>query len=147
MALLREERLKGVDERLVKVVRLAANYLDFDLLVVEGLRTQARQAELVKIGASRTMNSKHLVGRAVDLAPSLKGDVRWDWPLFFVIFTAMRKAATDLGFDNLITWGGVWDKRISQYEDAEKEVELYMTRFRRRVGRRPFIDGPHFELA
>lgn len=146
MALLCEERLKGVDERLVKVVRLAANYLNFDLLVVEGLRTQARQAELVKIGASRTMNSKHLVGRAVDLAPSIKGDVRWDWPLFHVIFDAMRKAAFDLKVEHAITWGGVWDRRIGRYEDSEKEVALYMARFRRKTGRRPFVDGPHYEI-
>lgn len=147
MALIREERLKGVDERLVKVVRLAANYLDFDLLVVEGLRTQTRQAELVKIGASKTMNSKHLIGKAVDLAPFVKGYARWDWPLFHVIFDAMRKAAFDNKVENAITWGGVWDRRIGQYSESEREVELYMSRFRRKSGQQPFVDGPHYEIV
>lgn len=147
MALLHEDRLKGVDERLAKVVRLAANYLDFDLVVVEGLRTQARQAELVKIGASRTMNSRHITGKAVDLAPSVGGNLRWDWPLFYTIFAAVQKAASDLGLENSIVWGGVWDKRIGQYFGPEREVELYAARFRRKGGRRPFIDGPHYEIV
>lgn len=148
MSLLREERLKGVDDRLTKVVRLASNYLEFDLFVVEGLRTQARQAELVKIGASKTMNSRHLVGKAVDLAPAINKEIRWDWPLFHVIFTAMRKAAVDLSQANSVIWGGVWDKPIALYSDSEREIKLYTERLQRKFGKdkKPFIDGPHYEL-
>ena len=40
-----------------------------DVTIIEGLRTEARQAELVAQGKSKTKYSKHLEGKAVDLAP------------------------------------------------------------------------------
>lgn len=114
----REERLDGVTPELVKVVKAAAKTLPFDLLVVEGLRTKTRQAQLVKAGASQTMNSYHLTGHAVDLAPMVKGELRWDWPLFYPIAEAMKAAALAQGV--ALTWGGDWRK---------------------------FRDGPHFQVA
>lgn len=124
MSLQRAERLNTVQPRLADVVRKAATYLDFDLLVVEGARAKERQAVLVAKGASRTMNSKHIpdktgFSRAVDVAPVVDGEVRWDWPLFHVIAPAMKRAAQELGV--AIVWGGDW--------------------------RGGFRDGPHFELA
>lgn len=118
MSLQREDRLSGVDAALADVVRLAATHLDFDLLVVEGLRSKARQVELVAKGASRTLKSKHLTGRAVDLAPMIGCEARWDWPLFPRINEAMQRAAAGLGVS--LVWGGDW---------------------------RSFRDGPHWELA
>lgn len=101
-----EERLAGINQRLADIVRKAETYLDFELLVVEGLRDKERQKVLVAKGASRTLNSKHLIGRAVDLAPIIEGDVRWDWPLFDRINAAMQKAADD--FNTVLIWGGDW---------------------------------------
>jgi peptidoglycan L-alanyl-D-glutamate endopeptidase CwlK len=112
-----DERLASIHPHLADVVRRAAMYLPFELLVVEGLRTLARQRELVAKGASKTLKSRHLTGHAVDLAPILDGEVRWDWPLFHQIAPAMKHAADDL--DVAIIWGGDW---------------------------RSFKDGPHFEL-
>jgi peptidoglycan L-alanyl-D-glutamate endopeptidase CwlK len=73
-------RLVGVHPDLVAVVEAARHQMPF--IVVEGLRTRDRQVQLVKSGASRTMDSRHLTGHAVDLAPTVEGEVRWDWPLF-----------------------------------------------------------------
>lgn len=112
------ERLKGVDTSLTAVVRAAAGTLPFDLLVVEGVRTKERQAEMVRIKASRTMNSYHLTGHAVDLAPVVDGKPRWDWPLFTPIAKAMKKEAAKRGV--ALTWGGDWRK---------------------------FPDGPHFQIT
>lgn len=112
------ERLAGIEARLADVVRRAAGYADFDLLVVEGVRTLERQQRLVAMGASRTLESKHLSGRAVDLAPIIDGVPRWDWPLFPRINTAMQRAARELGVT--LVWGGDW---------------------------RNFRDGPHWQLA
>jgi peptidoglycan L-alanyl-D-glutamate endopeptidase CwlK len=91
---------------------------ELEFVVIEGMRTTQRQAELVASGASKTMNSRHLTGHAVDLAASVKGEIRWDWPLYHRIASAMKAAATELGVD--ITWGGDW---------------------------KTFKDGPHFELS
>lgn len=112
-----EKRLEGVNDALVNVVRRAARLSDVDFIVTEGLRTKERQAKLVEKGASRTMNSKHLIGRAVDLAAVVDGEVRWDWPLYHKLAKAMKAAAAECGVK--IVWGGDW---------------------------RTFKDGPHFEL-
>ena len=108
-------RLAGVHPDLVALVEAARQQLPF--IVVEGMRTRERQAQLMKSGASRTMDSRHLTGHAVDLAPTVEGEVRWDWPLFFPLAKAMKGAAKARGV--ALVWGGDWPK---------------------------FRDGPHFEL-
>lgn len=113
-----ENRLGGVHPDLVRVVRLALKLSTVDFAVVEGLRTKARQTELVAAGASKTMNSRHITGHAVDLAPYIAGQIRWDWPPFHDIAKAMKAAATELGI--AVDWGGDW---VS------------------------FRDGPHWELS
>jgi peptidoglycan L-alanyl-D-glutamate endopeptidase CwlK len=112
-----ETNLKGVHPDLVKVVRRAAQITKTPFTVIEGMRTKARQEQLVKAGASRTMNSRHLTGHAVDLAALVGGRIRWDWPLYASLADAMKTAAKELGI--AIVWGGDWPR---------------------------FRDGPHFEL-
>lgn len=110
-------RLRGVHDDLVKVVQRAIRISEVDFTVLEGVRSRQRQVELVKAGASKTMNSRHLTGHAVDLGAYVNGSVRWDWPLYFKIADAMKSAADELGIP--IVWGGDWVT---------------------------FKDGPHFEL-
>jgi peptidoglycan L-alanyl-D-glutamate endopeptidase CwlK len=111
------ERLKGVHPDLVAVVEAAILLTPVDFMVTEGLRTPARQAELVRAGASRTLNSRHLTGHAVDVAALVGGGVRWDWPLYPRIAGACMEAATAAG--SPLIWGGDWPR---------------------------LRDGPHFEL-
>ncbi len=118
-----ERNLTGVHHALVDVVHRAADIVaDRDdglgMIVTEGLRTRERQVELVRVGASQTMDSRHLTGHAVDLAATVGGSVRWDWPLYQHLADAMKSAATEQGTQ--IDWGGDW-------------VHLR--------------DGPHFQLA
>ena len=108
--------LRGVHPDLVAVVKRAITLSEIDFTVTEGLRTRERQAQLVKAGASTTMNSRHITGHAVDVAAWVDG-VRWDWPLYAKLAAAMKRAASELGV--AIIWGGDW---------------------------RTFKDGPHFEL-
>lgn len=65
-----------------------------------------RQAYLVQKGASKTMNSRHLTGHAVDLAPIVNGSVSWDWKYFYPIAEAMKQSARIQGVT--IEWGGDW---------------------------------------
>lgn len=111
-------RLEGVHPDLVKVVKRTADLSDIDFTVLEGLRTVARQKQLVAAGASKTMNSRHITGHAVDLAVLVKGQVRWDWPLYHKLAVHVKQAAVDLGIQ--IQWGGDW---------------------------KSFKDGPHWELS
>ena len=112
------DRLSGVHTDLVAVVKLAIELSDIDFQVIEGVRSKARQEQLFKAGASQTLNSRHLTGHAVDLAALVNDSIRWDWPLYFKIADAMKKAAAQLKIK--IVWGGDW---------------------------RTFKDGPHFELS
>lgn len=99
-------KLEGVHPDLVRVVKRALELSEVDFAVVEGLRTQARQRQLVQAGASQTMDSRHLTGHAVDLAPYIGGQIRWDWPPFYKIADAMKAAAKELGVS--LNWGGDW---------------------------------------
>ena len=112
------ERLIGVHPDLVRVVHRALQLSPIDFGISEGLRTMERQIQLKKAGASKTLNSRHLSGHAVDVVAYIGSEVRWDWPLYEQIAAAFKQAAKEL--DVPITWGGDWTT---------------------------LKDGPHFELS
>jgi peptidoglycan L-alanyl-D-glutamate endopeptidase CwlK len=139
-----ELRLAGVHPDLVRVVRRAAEGGAM-FRVTEGLRTRERQAELVAKGASQTMNSRHLTGHAVDLAPLVGTDVSWDWKHFYPMADAIADAARADGVP--LIWGGAWGRTVHDWPkgDAKAAQDAYVAE-RRAAKRRPFLDGPHFEL-
>ena len=100
------DRLSGVHPDLVAVVKRAIEITEVDFAVLEGVRSKARQEQLLKAGASQTMRSRHLTGHAVDLGAYVGGSVRWDWPLYDKIALAMKAAALELQV--AIEWGGDW---------------------------------------
>ena len=110
-------RLLGVHPDLIRVIESAILVSPIDFMVVEGRRDKTRQAALVKAGLSRTMNSRHLTGHAVDLAVLLDGEVRWDWPGYRILARTMKETAAKLNIP--LEWGGDW---------------------------KSFPDGPHFQL-
>jgi len=99
-------RLKGVHPDLVKVAHLALSYSPNDFLITEGLRTRARQKELFEAKASKTLNSRHITGHAIDFAVLIGGKVRWDWPLYGPVADAFKRASKELNIP--IIWGGDW---------------------------------------
>jgi peptidoglycan L-alanyl-D-glutamate endopeptidase CwlK len=127
------DRLAGVHPDLVAVVHRAISRTEVDFAVLEGLRTEARQRQLVKAGASKTMNSRHLTGHAVDLGAWVGGTVRWDWPLYLKIAEGVRAASVEL--NTPIRWGGTWGLLSNINGPITTEV-LH----------KRFPDGPHFEL-
>lgn len=129
-------KLQGVHPDLVRVVRrCAADWKDAEtgFIVTQGLRTLAEQKLLKAKGASRTLNSRHLTGHAVDLAATLGGAVRWDWPLFIRIANAMKAAAKAENVQ--CRWGGSW----ALLSDLKAPITAA-------VLHKSFPDGPHFEL-
>jgi peptidoglycan LD-endopeptidase CwlK len=110
-------RLAGVHTDLVRVVKRAIVVTDQDFTVLEGLRTLERQRQLLAKGATQVLKSRHLTGHAVDIAPIIDGKVSWDWPLYYPLADAVKRAA-DIE-DVPIEWGGDWRK---------------------------FKDGPHWQL-
>ena len=137
-------KLEGVDERMVSIVRYAISVTKQDFSVICGLRTRREQEALVKKGASKTMNSKHLDGNAVDLMAWVDGG-RWELKLYDEIADAMAEGARAI--DVPVKWGAAWSVGDIRYWDGtmEEAMNAYVD-LRRSQGKRPFIDGPHFEL-
>lgn len=136
-------RLQGVKPELVAVVKRAIELTTQDFAVLEGLRSKATQAAYVAKGASQTMNSYHLTGHAVDLVPYVNGTISWDWKYFYPIAKAMKQAAKELGVK--LEWGGVWGQDMQAYDDPQKASADYVAS-RKRIGKKAFIDGPHFQV-
>ena len=61
------ERLKGVNAKLVNVLNELIKIMD--VTVIEGVRSRERQAELLEKGATKVKYSRHMEGKAVDIAP------------------------------------------------------------------------------
>ena len=115
-----KQSLKGVHPDLIRVILRAANNLmngSFGFIVTEGSRTLERQQLLFKEGKSKTMNSRHLKGDAVDLAVTIDGTVSWDFEQYKELSKIILAAAKEL--NTPVVWGGSWES---------------------------FKDGPHFEL-
>jgi peptidoglycan L-alanyl-D-glutamate endopeptidase CwlK len=113
-----ERALQDVHPDLQRVVRLALTLSPIDFAVIEGRRSLERQRALIDSGASRTLNSRHLTGHAVDLAPWVNRTIPWDnWSSFATLAKVMKQAAHQ--YNVPLVWGGDW---------------------------KTFKDGPHFEL-
>ena len=143
------QKLVDVDEQLVETVKKAIELTKIDFGVIYGVRNIEEQEKLFKSGRSQTMNSKHLLqddgaGHAVDLMAYQDGEPCWEIQVYDEIADAMKEAAvrTDLK----LRWGAAW--HIDDLRDFEGTAEEAMNEYidlRRSQGRRPFIDGPHFE--
>ena len=138
--------LQGVDEQLVATVKLAISLTKTDFGVICGMRTIEEQRALVAKGASKTMNSKHLEGKAVDLMAYIGSRGSWELNLYDDIADAMKEAAKETG--TLLRWGAAWQvPDIRQWEGTMENAMNAYVDLRRSDGKRPFIDGPHFEIA
>lgn len=140
------ERLDGVKDQLVDVVVRAIEITTVDFGVTEGLRTIETQRQYVATGKSQTMDSKHLTGDAVDLVAYINGQVSWELNLYDNIADAMKQAAIEKNV--ALRWGAAWNvPDIRLWRGTMEEAMNFYIDERRRQNKRPFIDGPHFELA
>lgn len=112
-----ENNLKGVHPDLIKVVREVEKSTNLDFIITEGLRTVERQKQLVKEGKSKTMNSRHITGKAIDIVPVVSGEVSWNIKDFKSILQVFRDAAKKLGVP--LEFGADW---------------------------KSFVDAPHIQL-
>lgn len=122
-----KQRLQGVDSKLVNVLNQVCKY--FDITVIEGLRSQERQNELVAQGKSKTKFGKHVQGKAVDIAPyPIDWNARDD---FHYLGGFVLGIASQMGIN--VRWGGDWsDSSLSQNRRTTKDNN--------------FDDLVHFEL-
>tara|TARA_E500000081_G_scaffold150727_1_gene179738 strand:+ start:2517 stop:3065 length:549 start_codon:yes stop_codon:yes gene_type:complete len=143
-------KLEGVHESLVSIVKEAITLTKVDFGVICGTRTHSEQAALVQSGASKTMNSKHMIqastgkSHAVDLMAYIGSRGSWELNLYDDIADAIKAAAVIQGHP--VTWGGAWHKKLNDWKDTSEELMNEYIDLRRSQGRKPFIDGPHFQL-
>ena len=143
-------KLDGVHPQLVAVVEAAIKLTKVDFGVTYGVRTLAEQEKLVAAGRSQTMKSKHLKQddgycHAVDLMAYVDGEACWELNVYDDICDAMKEAAKAQNI--AIKWGAAWSEGdIRNYPGTAEEAMNKYVDLRRSQGRRPFIDGPHFEL-
>ena len=139
------DRLEPVKPELFDVVLEAISLTKVDFGVICGLRTEEEQRALVEKGASQTMKSKHLEGKAVDLMAYINGRASWELHLYDDLADAMKEGANMVGCK--IRWGAAWHiDSIAEFTGNMEEAMNAYIDLRRGQGRRPFIDGPHFEL-
>jgi len=145
-----KQKLEGVHPDMVAVVERAIELTKVDFGVTYGVRTVEEQEKLVASGRSQTMKSKHLIqdtgySHAVDVVAYDGGDVVWEINVYDDICDAFKEAAIEKGV--AIKWGAAWSEGdIRTYEGTAEDAMNNYIDLRRSQGRRPFIDGPHFEL-
>ena len=110
-------KLEGVNNNLVLVVKEAITLTKVDFGVICGMRTEEEQEALVAKGASQTMKSKHLEGKAVDLMAYLDGRGTWELNVYDEVADAMKQAARELevtirgrSLDSCKSWRLQWDE-------------------------------------
>ena len=139
------DRMAGIEPDLIEVVKTAITLTKVDFGVTCGMRTLAEQEALVAKGASQTMKSKHLEGRAVDLVAYVGSNVTWALNMYDEIADAMAEAARIHGVP--IKWGAAWSVgNIAEWDGSMEDAMNSYVDLRRSQGRRPFIDAPHFEM-
>ena len=143
-------KLEGVHPDLVETVKEAINVSLVDFGVIYGVRSLAEQQKLYDAGRSQTMKSRHLVqedgySHAVDLMAYDGSNPSWDIVMYDDIADAMKQAAIETGAK--ICWGAAWHiDDIAKWDGTMEQAMNAYVDLRRSSGRRPFIDGPHFEL-
>jgi len=104
-----EARLEGVDAKLVALVRLARELSPIPFEITEGLRSLERQRYLVRTGKSRTLNSYHLRGKAIDFVAMPKGVVSWELKHYkAIVEKGFKPAAAKLKLEGVVTYGIYW---------------------------------------
>lgn len=104
-------KLQGVDADLVKLCFRALELSPVDFGILHGLRTPAEQMKMVQKGASQTLHSKHITGRAIDFGvyvdgKYINGDTPQEYKLYGQVASAFKEASRELKIP--IIWGGDW---------------------------------------
>lgn len=135
------ERLRGGHPDIVRVTIRARELSGVPFVALEVKRTFAQQQKYLAAGTTRTLNSRHLEGNAVDAVPvDARGNPFWDnsWAAHYEVAGAFGRAAKELGIR--LRWGGAWAGDFRKVTDAASAKALHIA-----AGANGW-DGVHFEL-
>ncbi len=155
-----KERLATGRKEIVMVVERAIEITELDFTVLEVFRDQERQFKLWQKKASKlngaergsyiheypgTGMSYHQLRAAVDLGALIDNRISWDFGPYYDVARSMQTASKELNIP--IIWGSIWDRNLDDLSsNLEYEVAEY-TKRRTKLGKKVFLDGPHFQLA
>lgn len=111
------DRRAGVHPDLLKLADAVLQAAPWPLRITEGMRTLERQKQLLAAKATKTLNSRHLTGHAIDVVPyidldrdgKIETEELYNRRLFDILIPIAKKEAerlkikTTFGYD----WG--WD--------------------------------------
>jgi peptidoglycan L-alanyl-D-glutamate endopeptidase CwlK len=139
-----KNKLSGCVDDIKNVTELALKYSKVDFGVTCGLRSQSEQRQMMSEGKTQTFQSWHLTGEAVDVVAYVDGKYTYKpWYLYIQIADAFKRAAEELNVE--IVWGACWLTKLNSFDNAEAALTEYREA-RKGQGRKPFLDGVHFEL-
>jgi len=129
------DNTQGLHPDLIRVINRASDTSPTMFVVTEGLRTLERQKELLRIGATKTLKSRHLkqadgYGHAFDFYAYV--DINNDGKITFeemssvrlmlLIADAIKKASAEEKV--AITYGGDW-RKFKDYPHFELDRKVY----------------------
>jgi len=117
--------MQGLHPNIGFMVTEAIKITPVDFTVFEGVRTMEKQREYVESGASKTMDSYHLYGLAVDLVPFISGSVRFEEMPMRKVVEACKSVivAHGLGIENgWDLWG--WDMWHFQMTGSKGDYDV-----------------------
>ncbi len=112
-----QEILEGVHPDLQLLANETIKDTPYDFGITSGVRTPAEQLILVANKKSKTLDSRHLTGHAIDIVVYVHGVVTWDIKHYRKVVQAFVTKAIELGIQ--VEFGALWAS---------------------------LVDGPHIEL-
>lgn len=111
------ERRKGVHPDLLKLADAVLQAAPWPLRITEGLRTLERQKQLLAAKATKTLNSRHLTGHALDIVPyidldrdgKIETEELYNKRLFDVLIPIAKQEAERLGIKTTFGYDWGWD--------------------------------------
>jgi len=114
-------KLNTVHKSLQDLFYAAIGEAPYDFSITEGLRSLERQKQLFKDGKSKTMNSRHLTGNAVDVCIIIDGKASWDFDKYVELAEYIKKIAKAVNVP--IVWGGDWESfRDGVHYELDRKV-------------------------
>lgn len=105
------DKLKSIEPQLQKLLLEVIKITPIDFSIVEGFRDKIRQKELYDQGKSKTINSKHCEGKAIDIVCCKE---KYEEPLrdIYIVVGLFIAKAKQLNIK--IRVGALWDKNSTK---------------------------------
>lgn len=116
------KHMNGLHPDLLKVLNEAIKDTPIDFAVTDGKRTMAEQKKFVAQGKSKTLKSRHLSGKAVDVMCYIDGKGTWNTRIYTQLSKHILAVAKKLGI--ALVWGGTW-KSFPDYVHFELDKKRY----------------------